>query len=137
MKTTHIILIAAIAVAIGIIIVSAGDASTYVTFDQAYELASDGKDKKIHVVGTLKRNEFGDIVGIKPTADKISFTFIMVDESGKEQTVFYNNPVPPDFARSENIVVIGSYQEELFIADNILMKCPSKYQEDEIQAGVN
>jgi cytochrome c-type biogenesis protein CcmE len=32
-------------------------------------------------------------------------------------------------------VVIGSYRDkEIFVADKILMKCPSKYQETDVQA---
>ncbi len=58
---------------------------------------------------------------------------MMVDNDGTEQRVFYNEPVPADFHRSEQVVVIGGYKsDELFMADKILMKCPSKYQENEV-----
>jgi cytochrome c-type biogenesis protein CcmE len=30
-------------------------------------------------------------------------------------------------------VIIGSIQDKRFVADKILMKCPSKYQENEIK----
>jgi cytochrome c-type biogenesis protein CcmE len=56
----------------------------------------------------------------------------MVDENQEEQRVFYNEPMPADFVRSEQVVVIGSYHNEVFVADQILMKCPSKYEETEI-----
>ncbi|ELR71450.1 Cytochrome c-type biogenesis protein CcmE, heme chaperone [Fulvivirga imtechensis AK7] len=134
MKTSHIIGIIIIAVAIGIIISTAGDASSYVTFDQAYAMASNGNGNSIHVVGELKKDHQGQVVGISPTADKLSFTFLMVDENNKEQQVFYNEPMPPDFQRSEKVVVIGSYHDDLFVADKILMKCPSKYQENTVSA---
>lgn len=134
MKTSHIIGIIIIAAAIGIIISTAGDASSYVTFDEAYTMASSGNANSIHVVGELKKDNQGQITGIHPTPDKLSFTFIMVDENKKEQKVFYNEPMPPDFQRSEKVVVIGSYQNDLFVADKILMKCPSKYQENTVNA---
>jgi cytochrome c-type biogenesis protein CcmE len=41
--------------------------------------------------------------------------------------------MPPDFLLSEQIVVIGSYNEESFIANEILLKCPSKYTENNIK----
>lgn len=134
MKTSHIIGVIIIAVAIGIIISTAGDASSYVTFDQAYEMASSGNANSIHVVGELKKDQQGQVVDISPTADKLSFTFLMVDENKKEQKVFYNEPMPPDFQRSEKVVVIGAYKDDLFVADKILMKCPSKYQENTVNA---
>lgn len=136
MKRSHIIAIILIASAIGIIISTAGDASTYVSFDEAYAIAANGNTKSIHVVGELTKNQTGEVVGIFPSSDKLSFRFIMKDGNGKQQEVFYNEPIPPDFKRSEQVVVIGAYNGELFIADKILMKCPSKYQEETVNAGI-
>lgn len=132
MKKTHIFGIIIIAVCVMIIMSTAGDASTYVSFKEAKALASGGEDKMIHVVGQLFKDEQGNIVGIQPSEDKLSFSFMMVDENQQEQRVFYNEPMPADFTRSEQVVVIGAYHNEVFVADQILMKCPSKYQEKEI-----
>ncbi len=134
MKRSHIIGIVLIAAAIAIIISTAGDASSYVTFGEAYEMAKNGDSNSIHVVGELSKNEDGEVLQIYPSADKLSFRFVMHDEKGKQQEVFYNEPMPSDFRRSEKVVVIGSYQGELFVADKILMKCPSKYQETTVTA---
>lgn len=136
MKKSHILAIVVIAAAIGIIITTAGDASTYVNFDQAYEMASTGNTSSIHVVGQLKKDENGHVIGLRNAADNLSFSFVLLDENGKEQNVFYNEPMPPDFTRSENVVVIGSYQGDNFVANKILLKCPSKYQEQSVNAGV-
>lgn len=133
MKKSHILGIAVIAIAITIIVSTAGDASTYVTFSEAKELADKGKDEKIHVVGQLKKDTEGNVVGIEKSDDMLSFSFIMVDENQNEQRVFYPEPMPADFMRSEQVVVIGSYQNESFLANKILMKCPSKYQEEEVK----
>jgi len=132
MKKTHIFGIIIIAVCVTIIMSTAGDASTYVSFKEAKALAQDGEDKKIHVVGQLYKDREGNISGIQPSEDKLSFSFMMVDENQEEQRVFYNEPMPADFTRSEQVVVIGSYHNDVFVADQILMKCPSKYQEKEI-----
>lgn len=125
-----------IAAAIAIIVSTAGDASTYVSFDEAFQLASNGNSKSIHVVGELKKDGAGEVIGLEPGVDKVSFSFLMIDDNGKEQKVFYNEPMPPDFTRSEKVVVIGHYQRDLFVADKILLKCPSKYQEEKLNAGV-
>lgn len=136
MKKSYIIAILVIAVAIVVIISTAGDASSYVTFDQAYQMASNGNRNQIHVVGELKKDGTGNIIGIEKSEDMLSFSFLMVDDNQKEQKVYYNEPMPPDFTRSEKVVVIGYYENNLFIAKKILLKCPSKYQEEKINAGV-
>jgi len=136
MKNTHIVAIVAIAGAIGIIISTAGDASTYVSFDEAYQMASSGNTTNIHVVGELKKGPDGNFVGIQPGLDKNSFSFVLIDDAHREQTVYYNEPMPPDFTRSEKIVVIGGFQGDRFVASKILLKCPSKYEEKRLNARV-
>lgn len=133
MKKTHIFGIVIIAIAVMIIIITAGDASTYVTFLEAKKMASEGKNKKIHVVGQLKKDEDNNVTGLQVTEDKLSVSFLMVDGENTEQKVYYNEPMPPDLMRSEQVVVIGSFKENVFVADKILLKCPSKYQEEEIK----
>ncbi len=132
MKKSHIIILVVIAAAIGIIVSTAGDASTYVGFDEAIALSTSGNQKEIHVVGELKKDANGHIVGIQEGEDRVSFSFIMIDDKGREQKVIYAEPMPSDFTRSEKVVVIGSYQDDTFRASKILLKCPSKYQEEKI-----
>lgn len=132
MKKSHILIIVVIAAAVGILVATADDASSYVSFSEAYQLASTGNQKDIHVVGQLKKDGNGNIVGIEPGADKVSFSFIMVDDNGKEQKVSYKEPMPADFTKSEKVVVIGSYSGDTFVASKILLKCPSKYQEEKV-----
>lgn len=132
MKKSHIFLLIILAVAVAILVTTSREASTYVTFSEAYQMASQGNHRSIHVVGELKKNEKGEVVGIETGADKVSFTFIMVDDNGREQTVFYNQPIPQDFKRSEKVVVIGRYKGNIFHAEKILLKCPSKYQENTV-----
>ena len=132
MKKSHILILIVIASAVGILVSTADDASSYVSFSEAYQLASNGKKKDVHVVGVLKKDEQGNVTGIKTGADLVSFSFIMVDDNGKEQTVTYNEPMPADVTKSEKVVVIGSYEGESFHASKILLKCPSKYQEEKV-----
>ena len=132
MKKSYIFGIIIIAAAIMMIVSTAGDASSYVSFQDAHDMAVNGNNTKIHVVGELKKDQEGNILGLEPSSDKLSFQFVMVDENGMEQQVFYNEPMPADFIRSEQVVVIGSFQNETFVADKILMKCPSKYQEETV-----
>ena len=135
MKKSHIIGIIIIAAAIMIIMSTAGDASTYVDFGQAKELAEDGSKTKVHVVGRLKKDAKGHIIGMQydPLVDPNYFSFMLVDTNRVEQKVVYFNPKPQDFERSEQVVITGNIQNNVFVADKILLKCPSKYVEKEVQ----
>jgi cytochrome c-type biogenesis protein CcmE len=136
MKISHIIAIVVIAVAIAIIVSTASDSSSYVSFDEAYEMASVNNSTSVHVVGELPKDAQGHIVGLEEGSDRLSFTFLLIDENKKEQKVFYNEPMPPDFTKSEKVVVIGKYKQDHFIASKILLKCPSKYQENKLNASL-
>ena len=133
MKKSHIIGIVVIAIAVFVIISTAGDASTYVNFDEARALFESGNNKKVHVVGQLKKNTDGEIMGIERGEDKLTVTFLMVDNNQNTNKVFYNKPMPPDLKESEQVVVIGQYKEDVFYANQILLKCPSKYEEESLQ----
>jgi len=133
MKKSHIIGIVVIAIAVFVIISTAGDASTYVNFAEAKALSDSGSNKKVHVVGQLKKNDQGEIVGVEAGEDKLTVTFLMVDNEQKSNKVFYNKPMPPDLKQSEQVVVVGQYKDDVFYANQILLKCPSKYEEESLQ----
>ena len=133
MKNSTILSLVFISIIIIIIISTFGDASTYVSFTEARSMYSSGNLSKIHVVGKLNKNENKEIIGINKGKDMLSFTFEMIDEKGNKENVFYGEPMPPAFLLSDQIVVIGSYNNSQFIADQILLKCPSKYTEENIK----
>jgi cytochrome c-type biogenesis protein CcmE len=137
MKISHIIAIVIIAVAIGIIISTTGNASQYVSFKEAFQMASEGDDDKVHVVGKLKKDPLGNfLMDYQPTKDPNFFTFILVDNDQQEKQVVYYHPKPQDFEKSEQVVIVGNVKENVFVAKDILMKCPSKYENQEIKAGI-
>ena len=133
MKKSHIIGLVVIAIAIAVIISTGESASSYVTFDEAYAMSTSGDEGSIHVVGELKKNSNGQVVGVNPSADMLSVNFVLVDDNKKEQVVYLNQPMPSDLLRSDKVVVIGGYKQDRFVADKVLLKCPSKYEETEIK----
>jgi len=126
MKKTHIIALVFIAVSIGIIISMTGDYSRYETFASA----ASNPGKEFHIVGELSEN--GDLY-YDPLKDPNYFSFYMKDKSGDERQVVFRGAKPQDFERSEQIVLTGRIEGDTFIAGKILMKCPSKYIEDELE----
>lgn len=125
MKRSSIIGIIIIAIAIGVIISTYTDSSTYGTFSEAEETQTE-----LHVVGQLSK---GKTLVYNPQQNANYFSFFMKDNSGKECKVVFNGSKPQDFERSEQIVLTGKMVGNEFHASKILMKCPSKYTKDEIE----
>ena len=120
MKKSHIIAIAIIAVAVAAIFSTVADSSTYASFATAAEHPK----KAYHVVGKLNKEKPQDY---NPQVNANLFSFYMVDNEGKEMKVLLNKTKPQDFDRSEQIVIIGKNAGDEFHASDVLMKCPSKY----------
>jgi cytochrome c-type biogenesis protein CcmE len=125
MKKTYILGVIAIAAAIVIILNGAKDVSTYATFADAAKI-----EGSVKVTGELNLDE---AIIFKPEIDPNVFTFHMIDSDGSSRKVIMNKPKPQDFERSESVVVTGEMRNNEFVANEILMKCPSKYKDDEIR----
>ncbi|HTL81483.1 MAG TPA: cytochrome c maturation protein CcmE [Bacteroidia bacterium] len=119
MKKTHIIGIVLIAIAIGCIFTLLGNSSTYSDFATA---AASGDE--VHVAGSLDRAKPMEYDAV---ADPNRFAFWMIDKKGLEKHVVLTKSKPQDFERSQQVVVVGAFKGDEFIASDVLMKCPSKY----------
>jgi cytochrome c-type biogenesis protein CcmE len=122
MKKTEIVLIILVAVIIGIILSLTFNASTYITFIEAEKFMGE----EFTVIGELNKEK--EIV-YDPYVNQL--TFYALDSLSNERKVFYYDAKPQDFERSEKITMTGYASEDGFIAQTILMKCPSKYNEDQ------
>ncbi len=124
MKKSHIIAIVMIVAAIGIFISSGSDMTTFSTFKEAT-----ATQKVVKVSGDLVKNKE---MYYDEQENPNLFTFYLKDSEGQERKVILNNAKPQDFEKSENIVVTGKMQNDEFVATDMLMKCPSKYKDEEI-----
>ncbi|PRY52705.1 cytochrome c-type biogenesis protein CcmE [Arcticibacter pallidicorallinus] len=125
MKKSSIIGIIIIAIAIGVIISTYADSSTYGSFSDARE-----SQTELHVVGQLNKEKK---LIYNPQEDANYFAFYLLDKQGKECKVVFSGAKPQDFERSEEIVLTGKMVGNEFQASKILMKCPSKYNKDEVE----
>lgn len=125
MKKSSIFGIVVIAIAIAVIISTYSSSSTYGSFNDAKKTASE-----LHVVGHLNKSKelFYDA-----TKDANYFSFFMKDNKGEECKVVFSGTKPQDFERSEQIVLTGQMVGKEFHASKILMKCPSKYKQDQVE----
>lgn len=124
-KKIHIIAGLLIIGAISMIVMASGDLSTYSNFEVA--AATDGEVK---IVGQLSKDKE---MYYNPVEDPNYFSFYMKDDKGVEGKVVLFSERPQDFELSEQIVATGKMKEDgVFYASSILMKCPSKYKDEEI-----
>eukprot|EP01012_Entosiphon_sulcatum_P058435 TRINITY_DN82494_c0_g1_i1.p1 TRINITY_DN82494_c0_g1~~TRINITY_DN82494_c0_g1_i1.p1 ORF type:complete len:130 (-),score=22.50 TRINITY_DN82494_c0_g1_i1:210-599(-) len=126
MKKLHIVGIIVIAVAIGVIFTSLQSNASYSDFAEA----SQNPDTEYHVVGKLNKSV---PVEYDPKINADECSFLMTDNKGLEKRVVLHKSVPQDMEKSEQIVLIGKMQGQEFHANEILMKCPSKYNDGKPQ----
>ncbi|SFM25517.1 cytochrome c maturation protein CcmE domain-containing protein [Pelosinus propionicus] len=89
----------------------------YVTFAQAKTM-----NGSVQVRGILISER------VVMTDDKKAIMFKLQDEKGQEALIVYKGTKPDGIEEATSIVAIGKYQNDQFIAEKLLVKCPSKYQ---------
>lgn len=126
MKTSSILILIAIAAAIGALLMYSVDFSTYDTIGSAKEK----QGKYVHLIAKLDKSQPIEYDAIK---DPNYLTFFATDSLGGSTKVIYRNTKPAELEQSERVVLKGKMQGNIFECDNILLKCPSKYKDDKIQ----
>jgi cytochrome c-type biogenesis protein CcmE len=124
MKRSSILGLIVIAIAIAVIISTYSNTSTYGSFGDAKNTTGE-----LHVVGHLDKEKE---LYYDATKDANYFSFFVKDNKGEECKVVLIGTKPQDFEKSEQIVLIGRMAGKEFHASSILMKCPSKYQQDKL-----
>lgn len=125
MRKSAIIGLITIALCVGFLISLNADTNTYSTFSEA---AKDSRE--FHVMGYWEKAKGMHYDALK---DANRFEFFMKDEKGMVNKVVYAGTKPQDFERSEKLVLIGKMENDTFYASKILMKCPSKYNNDLVE----
>jgi cytochrome c-type biogenesis protein CcmE len=127
MKTVNIGLLVGIAVVamLGLSLFAmwgnAAGSTVYASFATA---RASGED--VHVVGKWVMK---DRAHYDNTQDL--FTFYMQDTTNEVSLVKFYDPMPVNFQSAERIAIQGKFEGNAFVADDILMKCPSKYNKEE------
>lgn len=129
MKKSNIVLLVLIAVAIGVVVTVAGDFSTYETFATAKQK----EGKEFQIIGSLDTTK---VMQYDPTKDANLFSFYVKDKTGEIRRVIFYGTKPTDFEKAESVVLTGKMGDDGdFKCSKILMKCPSKYKNDQVVTG--
>lgn len=123
MKKYHILLIIVLAIVVSVLISTADSSSEYANFTKAQKY----QETEFTIIGNLNKEK---PIQYNPQTNPNLVTFYMTDKNGKELKVILNSSKPQDMERSEDVVVKGRYKDDVFYANTILLKCPSKYQEE-------
>jgi len=113
-------------VGVGLLINAAVDFSNFSNFEHA--ATYEGESFKIK--GELVLSESIDY---DPITNPNIFSFHMKDENGLAKKVIFEGTKPQDFERSEEVVLTGYMKGDIFYANDMLLKCPSKYKDEEIR----
>ncbi len=93
----------------------------YVNFNDAKQ-----RTKTVEVKGVWLKDKEAKFEGNK-------FSFYMKDDYNTEMKVVYDGAKPNNFEVAEAVVVKGKVKDGVFIANDILTKCPSKYEAKEMK----
>lgn len=124
MKKVYIVAAVMVAVSVFLFIKASGEVSTYGSFADA-EVSGD----RVKIAGQLAKDK--EMV-YDPQTDPNYFSFYIRDNDGITQKVVLLQPRPQDFELSEQIVLTGRMKDDVFLATDVLLKCPSKYKDEEL-----
>lgn len=124
-KLRLIIAMAVIIGAIGLLITSGlkNNTGSYLTIEEALAAQSDNKGEYIQMEGTMVKGSD------KWDADKVMLRFALTDGKNNEVNIAYNGVKPDNFDSGYPIIVEGTFSNDSeFVAEKVLVKCPSKYE---------
>jgi cytochrome c-type biogenesis protein CcmE len=96
--------------------------SPYVPFKEAKTSAG----KYVQIIGKLDKSA--------PVIHREGeFTFTSIDKEGTKLRVLHRGTKPQNFEHTDQVVMLGKYRTDgdIFEADKVLVKCPSKYRRQE------
>jgi cytochrome c-type biogenesis protein CcmE len=88
----------------------------------------------------MKSGEYVQIIGERPRSAPVensdgAFAFTLRGGDGASLRVLYRGVKPQNFEHADRIVALGTYDADsgVFVADRLLVKCPSKYSGEKRQ----
>lgn len=117
-----ILIVVVAAITFGWIVVGTGDEEVpYVSISELRDKEGTWKQKRFRLGGLV------EIGSIAYSPDRLSVDFIM--SQGEEQLKVHYTGLTPDMFKDEAEVIIeGEYTDGVFLADNLITKCASRYE---------
>jgi cytochrome c-type biogenesis protein CcmE len=91
--------------------------TSYVNFSEAQK-----RPQRVQVMGAIDHDK------VQWDVERKLLTFPITDTDGSKMVVRYNGTMPGNFGQATHAVCVGKYDGQYFEAEQLLIKCPSKYQ---------
>lgn len=95
--------------------------TSYVSFAEAQK-----RSTRVQVMGAIHQSQ------VTYDPERKVLLFPITDDEGTTMQVKYSGTTPGNFSQATHAVCIGKYNGQVFEADQLLIKCPSKYQGQEM-----
>jgi cytochrome c-type biogenesis protein CcmE len=113
----------AVGAVIAVMVAFLNNGSPYMTMSQAVK----SHDEHIHLAGDLVKDSLHNDL------TKRTLEFKLKDSEGTIVQVVYKGEVPANMSEATKVVAIGHVVGGDFSSDKLLVKCPSKYEEQPAQ----
>jgi cytochrome c-type biogenesis protein CcmE len=102
----------------GVVFAFLSNASPYVTVAQARQSSGD----RLHLLGDIVKDS------ISTNVEERTMSFRLKDPEGSIVTVRHIGETPANMGEATRVVAVGSMHGAEFVSEQLLLKCPSKYE---------
>lgn len=98
----------------------------FLTVDELYAKGETMHNRTVRVAGDVDANT------IDFNNRDLILTFDVTSDTGERMNVIFNGPKPDQMREGAEAILEGKYDGDTFNAQTLLLKCPSRYEEGEI-----
>jgi cytochrome c-type biogenesis protein CcmE len=102
-------------------------AAYFLTVDELYAKGVVMENRPVRVSGKV------DAATIDFNNRDLILAFDVVSETGQRLPVVFNGPKPDQMREGAEAILEGKYDGQVFTAQSLLLKCPSRYEEQGIE----
>ncbi|MGV3619024.1 MAG: cytochrome c maturation protein CcmE [Fimbriimonas sp.] len=104
----------------GVVVAFMSNASPYVTIAEARQMRSD----RMHLAGDILKETV--VTDIKSS----ELRFQVKDSKGEQILIVHRGEIPANMGSATKVVAIGGIEGDRFMSKQLLLKCPSRYEEE-------
>jgi len=102
-------------------------AAYFLTVDELYAKGATMENRTVRVAGKV------DATTIDFNNRDLLLKFEVMSENGQRMPVVFNGPKPDQMREGAEAILEGKYDGQVFTAQSLLLKCPSRYEEKGIE----
>jgi cytochrome c-type biogenesis protein CcmE len=102
-------------------------AAYFLTIDELYAKGEAIQNRTVRVSGQVDANT------IEFNNRDLILTFDVTSNTGERMHAVFNGPKPDQMRDGAEAILEGKYDGGVFVAQSLLLKCPSRYDEDTIE----